>query len=439
MENHEHTPPDLLPSELGLTEYPLYLLSRRVPAGTEAIEWEQQRYVDGRPVTQRWKLAGNPATGGLPTAADGEAFMALRYAAQQAGLKSPYVALNSVWSLFRQLGHTDSGTVYRRFKQALLKWTGVKVVTNYALWDPRQKRYEVTSAFGIIDEVRFIESTERQRSQTPKLLGHIRLSDYLYRRLTDGQTFDLDFNEWCQLDHPATRRAYEYLEKQRGRGHASHSIEIRALLIKLGYARASVERYPVKKCRQLLRETHSGRQRRPAGLELLKERGYLASYGFRRNPRGETIVLVRWGTKKDAPGARNPYGLTDAEVEKAEGLVFFMGDVLGNIERNRAYYFSVWAKAIKGGYTEAVHLALGRTREAKNDPAVTDIRTSPSQYFTDQLNRILAEQYNRPPPDPNQYDLPLATVAPSKPNRGPAPPSAGARRGHSTTRSKPES
>src|SRR4051812_18490390 len=138
--------------ELNLAEFPITLLSDRVPKGCKTLIFEvesRETKPGGTPVPRKLTVTGSDAYG-LPTALDDEILVAL---IQLTKLKSeftqPQVSF-SRYELLNLLGWPDDGRSYRRIEESIRRWTGVTLYYENAWRDQATKTW-VSENFHIFD------------------------------------------------------------------------------------------------------------------------------------------------------------------------------------------------------------------------------------------------------------------------------------------------
>src|SRR3954454_7640682 len=147
--------------ELTLAEFPITLLSDRVPKGCKTLVFEDRVFdrQHGEVVTRKLTVTGGDAYG-LPTAIDDEVLVALLQLTKLDGFLEPKVRL-SRYELLRILGWKDVGKNYQRIEEALNRWMGVTLYYEKAWWDNEAKAW-VDAKFHILDNVQIRRKSERE-------------------------------------------------------------------------------------------------------------------------------------------------------------------------------------------------------------------------------------------------------------------------------------
>ena len=144
--------------EMNFAEFPIALLTDRVPKGQKFIKFEDQIYDEKRKklITRRRIIEGSEEYG-LPTATDDLVVLAL---IQLSKLKGDFAKREVDFTrleLIKLLGWPNEGKSYDRIKLSLLRIQSVNYVYDNAWWDSRQKTW-TTKAFHIIDNVEINDS-----------------------------------------------------------------------------------------------------------------------------------------------------------------------------------------------------------------------------------------------------------------------------------------
>src|SRR4051812_28284754 len=137
--------------EMNLAEFPITLLTDRVPRGQKVIKYQDQIYDEkaGRAVTRKLTISADEAHG-LPTAVDDDVILAL---IQVTKVNNNFTSREVEFSrleLIKMLDWPDSGFSYRRLTTSLKRWLGVSLVYENAWWDRKQQGW-TTKGFHIID------------------------------------------------------------------------------------------------------------------------------------------------------------------------------------------------------------------------------------------------------------------------------------------------
>lgn len=209
-------PPAPLPSgkdEMNFAEFPIALLTDKVPKGQKLIKFEDQIYDEKRKkvITRRRIIEGSEEYG-LPTATDDLVILAL---IQLTKLKGGFTKREVEFTrleLIKMLGWADEGRSFDRIKLSLLRIQSVNYVYDNAWWDPRQKTW-TTKAFHIIDNVE-INDSRTSFGQTGLFTSRIVWNEVVFDSFQAGFLRDIDFQLCMRLEHPTALRIYRFLGKR---------------------------------------------------------------------------------------------------------------------------------------------------------------------------------------------------------------------------------
>lgn len=199
--------------EMNFAEFPIALLTDRVPKGQKLIKFEDQVYDEKRKklITRRRIIEGSEEYG-LPTATDDLVILAL---IQLTKLKGGFTKREVEFTrleLIKMLGWADEGRSFDRIKLSLLRIKGVNYVYDNAWWDPRQKTW-TTRAFNIIDNVE-INDSRTSFGQTGLFTSRIVWNEVVFDSFQAGFLRDIDFQLCMRLEHPTALRIYRFLGKR---------------------------------------------------------------------------------------------------------------------------------------------------------------------------------------------------------------------------------
>lgn len=199
--------------EMNFAEFPIALLTDKVPKGQKIIKFEDQIYDEKRKkiVTRRRIIEGSEEYG-LPTATDDTVILAL---IQLSKLKGDFRKREVEFTrleLIKMLGWADEGRSYDRIKLSLLRIQSVNYVYDNAWWDSRQKTW-TTKAFHIIDNVE-INDSRTTHGQAGLFASRIVWNEVVFDSFQAGFLRDIDFQLCMRLEHPTALRMYRFLGKR---------------------------------------------------------------------------------------------------------------------------------------------------------------------------------------------------------------------------------
>lgn len=350
--------------DLTLAEYPLGLVSRRVPKGLKTIQYEEEVTLDGQRTRRFWQVSGSDAYG-LPTGGDQDIFIAILAAWEEVGFKDPAIPVQSVYHMLKKLNLPLNRENYQRFHHSVQTLIGTTYYTENTLYDRDKKRWIHKHTFHLFEEANFLERYSASNRTMPMPFGYIRASNFLYRLVQSGDLKNISLTLYRNLPTPLARRLYRYLDKQRYYG-AMFAIGLRKLCLKLGFANRAVEKYTNPELKRILT---------PA-LNSLKKEGFLTHYSYQ--PGKNDLKLAVAFRETEVMAAGRP--LTAEQMGLAEIFAEELGD-----QANFAFYQHI-ARILP---PHLLYRALSETKDAHRRD---QIRTTRPRFFTDVVKRFAQEQ-----------------------------------------------
>ena len=143
--------------EMNFAEFPLVLLTDRVPIGLKGKQSIRYEYPHGA-----LTVSGSDAYG-LPTAADADVLVGLiQLTRKKNDFQDPKVHFTR-YELLKVLRWPDEGKYYRRLDESLNRWSGVTLYYDNTWWDNRAKKH-LTAKLHVIETV-MIDDKATGRSQ----------------------------------------------------------------------------------------------------------------------------------------------------------------------------------------------------------------------------------------------------------------------------------
>ncbi|WP_165074860.1 replication initiator protein A [Paludisphaera rhizosphaerae] len=221
-EHDQHDPREAIRAsfgrdELNLAEFPITLLSDRVPKGCKTLVFEiGARDSDSQPARRKVTITGGDAYG-LPTAIDDEVLVALiQLTKLRNDFTSPKVSF-SRYELVRILGWPDDGKSYRRIQEAINRWAGVTLYYDNA-WYNKETGTMVSETFHIIERATFVdEATKRVRrsmGQPELALSSFSWNEVVFRSFQAGSLKRLDIDAYFSFSTSIAKRMYRFLDKR---------------------------------------------------------------------------------------------------------------------------------------------------------------------------------------------------------------------------------
>src|SRR3954454_20493198 len=206
-------PPSPGKDEMNFAEFPMALLTDRVPRGQKSIKFEDQIFDEKRKklITRRRIIEGSEEYG-LPTATDDAVILALIQLPKLRGDFTRREVEFTRLELLQMLGWRDEGRNFDRLKLSLLRIANVTYNYDNAWWDSRQKTW-TTKAFHILDTVE-INDSRGGPDQAGLFPSRIVWNEVVFDSFQAGFLRNIDFQLCMQLEHPTALRMYRFLGKR---------------------------------------------------------------------------------------------------------------------------------------------------------------------------------------------------------------------------------
>jgi len=213
--NHQPSPKrlgQLGRDEMNLAEFPITLLTDRVPKDQTTAVYQDEHYDErtGRTLTRKLTISAGAA--GLTTAVDDEVILAfIQITRQQNDFKERRVEFRQP-ELLKMLGWNDSGASYRRIEDSLDRWMGVTLKYENAWRDNRTKTWTSKEAFHIIDHYELNDG--RGTGQLNLLPSFILWNEVIFESFQAGYLKPLDYDFCMSLSNSTAKRMYRFLDKR---------------------------------------------------------------------------------------------------------------------------------------------------------------------------------------------------------------------------------
>src|SRR5882724_5990731 len=168
----------VLPSryEMNLAEFPLTVLSTRLPTGLKVIQYKDEiRGRDGEIKERLWNIKPDAVYGFGSNQLNATIFTLFQIWKLQ-GFDSPDIRFGSVYYLAKELNLQNTKTAYERIRRDLNALVGITVEAYNAFWDNELKAY-VDATFHLFDSVYFYHDGRRNQQALP--FSYIKASDKL--------------------------------------------------------------------------------------------------------------------------------------------------------------------------------------------------------------------------------------------------------------------
>jgi hypothetical protein len=319
-------PPIILgKDEMNLAEYPLSILTHRVPPHRKTYSFTQ-RITDhqGAVVKQSWSVLGSDKYG-LPTPYDDDVLIALLYCYKEQKPQGRKIHF-SLYKLCQVMHKALSKREYDRLRDALNRLTSTTIVATNCFYDNLAKSW-VSEAFHLFDRYKLYQ--ERKGRAAAPHLSFVEMSAFFHQSVAVANYIkDLNLGVYYGLALPISKRLFRYLDKNRYKKTRYEETVMRmAGKLPLAYT------YP-SQVKQKLARAHE---------ELLRH-GYLTRVTYDVTRGGEDKVIYEFGD-----GAAGIGGDSKSDTSPAGQLVLdFYMQLTG--QRDLAYQPALKEEALAQDY-----------------------------------------------------------------------------------------
>jgi Replication initiator protein A len=184
--------------EMNLAEYPITLLTERVPPGCKTMVFEDQH--------GRLTVIGSDAYG-LPTALDSDVIVALiQLTKQRNDFTDPTVEF-SRYELLKLLGWENRGWNYRRLSESLHRWVTVTLKYDGCWWDNKRKR-RVSASFHVLDRLVVPDEDDS------RVVSSFTWGKDFFDSCRAGNLKRLDLEAYFALKSAISKQLYRHLDKR---------------------------------------------------------------------------------------------------------------------------------------------------------------------------------------------------------------------------------
>jgi hypothetical protein len=190
--------------EMNLAEFPLAILSKRLPHDCKAIEYEDTiRGKDGAIIPRKWKVSPSAEYGFGSSQILGTLFELFQLW-RESGFSGRSIPFGSIYHLIKRLGLKDAAPNYDRVRRDLNALLGILVEAKNAFWDNRQRAY-VDKTFHLF--VSMSTYHEGPDGQQPLPLASIEASKELWGSIQANAIITTSMNrEWFHALSPGEQR-----------------------------------------------------------------------------------------------------------------------------------------------------------------------------------------------------------------------------------------
>jgi hypothetical protein len=184
--------------EMNLAEYPITLLTERVPPGCKTLVFEDRHGT--------LTVIGSDAYG-LPTTTDSDVIVALiQLTKLRNDFTDPAVTFTR-YELLKLLGWENKGRNYRRLSESLHRWVTVTLKYDGCWWDNKRKR-RVSASFHILEYVVLPDADD------PGEPSSFAWNKIFFKSCRDGNLKRLDLTTYFALKSAISKQLYRFLDKR---------------------------------------------------------------------------------------------------------------------------------------------------------------------------------------------------------------------------------
>jgi len=353
--------------ELTLSEFPIFILSKRPNRDIKAIVYEDTIIgKDHLPVTRKWKVLPD-AEHGFGTASTFETLYDLFQIWKESNFTDQSIQFGSIYNLIKKRGQSIGRQQYNQIIRDLNCLVGIRITAKNAFWDNTQQAY-VDMTFHLFDQLDLYKDKPNGQATLP--LTRIKASDVLYGSIKKNSLLTADFDS--QFFHsltPIEQRIALYLSK--------------VLKTKKSYSREMLklaEQIPIHS--QLTKHIKQEFKKACNGL-ISKGFKLMDRWEFKKANDGKTelIVFYRSGTPStQKPKEKGQYHKENYQIEcLVEDILEVCNDV------NSINYYKKIARCVPDNI---IYRAIA---EVKETSSLGEVKKSTGSIFTHLIKKYAAE------------------------------------------------
>jgi hypothetical protein len=198
--------------EMNLAEFPITLLTDRVPKNQTVAVYQDAIYDERSGLTLTRKLTISAGNHGLTTALDDEVILSLIQLTKQKNNFTDRKVEFSRHELVQLLGWSIGGASYDRILESLKRWTSVFLQYENAWRDNRAKTW-TTAGFHIIDKYEITDG-RAAGDQLDLIPSYIVWGQDIFESFQAGYLKPLDYDLCTGLSNSTAKRMYRFLDKR---------------------------------------------------------------------------------------------------------------------------------------------------------------------------------------------------------------------------------
>jgi hypothetical protein len=356
--------------ELTLSEFPIFILSKKADKGIKAILYEDT--INGKnnePVKREWKVLPD-AEHGFGTASTFATLYDLFQIWKETNFNGQFIYFHSIYSLLKRRGQSTSNQQYKQITKDLNCLVGVRITAKNAFWDNERRAY-VDMTFHLFDQLDLFK--EKPQGQATLPFARIKASGVLYASVQKNSLLTADFDsQFFYSLTPIEQRLSLYLSKI-FRSQTKHKREL------LEFA----QQIPIQ-----AKQTKHIKERLKKACAGLMQKGFklLASFNFEKGADGKTefIVFRRQGSPRQGKAIAKYQPGTVKESYEIEALTEDILEVCQDV-KSTGFYRKVAMLMPR----QDIYRALSEVKEIRD---TGEIKTSAGALFTSLIKKYAAEQ-----------------------------------------------
>ena len=193
--------------EMNLSEYPVTLLTERVPPGCKTIAFKDRHGT--------LTVTGSDDYS-LPAAGDSDVIVALLHLTKSRNDFTAPTVLFTRYEVLKLLGWEDKGGNYHRLEESLRRWVGVTLRYDGNWWD-NDVRCRIDASFHILDDVTLFDREVRRTlraQQQPLPLSSFTWGRKFFESCRAGNLKALDLGVYFSLRSAVAKQMYRFLDKR---------------------------------------------------------------------------------------------------------------------------------------------------------------------------------------------------------------------------------
>ena len=205
--------------ELNLAEFPITVLTDKVPRGLKTLTFSDQikDHATGETVKRKVTISGSDVYG-LPGPLDMDVLLCLIQITKLANnFTTPEVRF-SRGDLLRMLRLPDSGKSYRRIDESLRRWLGVTLYHDSSWWDKTVREWSTNEGWHILEHLVIVdrEATRKRRAkgQLDLFLSSFTWNKIFFRSCQAENIKRLDLDTYFSLERAVSKRMFRFLDKR---------------------------------------------------------------------------------------------------------------------------------------------------------------------------------------------------------------------------------